>query len=862
MRNTFSDNDWERLKPQANILMPDGKSYKPNPIWDNFKKLSGNPNDDNVADTMAQSGLYPPFYPSIITDPAIKQTEEYCLMTVLALYWNNWNVYQNVYGNTERNRFIDNRNWSNGKQDMQAFMGGKKPMNNTDKNPLMKHLDFDPVTQQSKYRDIVVGYLEDLDFDIFATSLNPDAQAKKQNEYLNELVNLRNRHFNKQMDEKAGVQVSPQSNLKFPVTDESELDLYYQLGGAKEIFELQIELANQVVLNDSEFRDIKKMLLEDAFDTGRMIVDVIYDKDGRIKVKYVDPVNCGVEDYRGHYLKRPSKIWYMELKTVQQILMESHGQFSMEDMITICRMFENKFGNPVWNQSYVGWQTYVNTDATYAYFFYNWQIPVMYARWEEVDIYELINYKNANGIPIKTFLPHGKAAADYIRELPQYGPYAPYVPVVDDENQTEVPGLGGEVNTERLQYHRQYQATWIVNTKYIYDYGRVPFQARDPFNPRYTSCSTKYYRITQQPHAERIKPYVKKILLTAQKMDNVVARLKPPGWEIDISALENLTLGNGEKFTLKHNMEMWNETGDLLVKRKASGDILNQSKVESFVRPLSQADFFNYMQGLLAYINYCQGQIVDMTGLNEYMDASNPNPNTPVALARQAQQGTKNSLSQISSGFLYLCEKIALDVSDRVRLVVEATGEYSGYADALGGGLLDATSMKRVTKAVIPHRFGIKVQARATRAEREQFEQYVNQAFSNTATPEQGGLWVTDAMLITKRLRSGVNMELLRLEMNAIIKNRLAFLQKQRQDLIAQQTQGNKDAQAAAQDAATKAKQEETRLQMLLTSHNTDEAIRLAQATANIKGSVKLMTDRNKSDLKLREQMLGETIND
>ena len=838
MRDLFANNAFEDMKP---IL------GKPGTIWEAYR------NKDSAATVSKDNVERVPFQPVIFVDPAIKQTKEFSLRAVMAMYYNNWGITNNAFGNSERSRFIDNRAWSNGKQDMQSFMGGKKARNNEDKNPIMKHLDFDPVSQQSKYRDIVVGYLEDLDFDIVATSLNPEAQAQRENQYLNEIVNLRNRSFNKAADQKAGQPVSPPSTLKFQVTDEQELDLYFQLGGAKEIFELEIEIGNQVVLNDSDFKEIKKMLLEDAFDCGEMIVDVIYDKDGRIKVKYVDPCNRGREDFRGHYMKRPAKFWYMELKTVQQILMESQGQFDLDDMQRIAQMYENKFGNPTWNQSYSGWQTYVNTDATYALFFMNWQVPVMYARWEDLDVYNIITYSNVNGAEIKTFAPYDKSADAYIRDLSSYGPYAPQLPTLKEDGSTDV-GLGGKTNTQQLQYHRQYQCTWIVNTQFVYDYGRVPFQPRDPFNPRLSLSSIKYYRVTQQPLAERIKPYVKKILLTYQKIDNVIARLKPPGWEINVQGLENITLGDGTKFSVKHAFEMWNETGDLLVKRKAGGDILNQTQTDKFVTPLSQADFFNYMQGLIAYKNLCQEEIVNMTGLNEFMDASNPNPQTPVALARSAQQGTKNSLSQITSGLLHLCEKIALDVSDRLGQVIEYSGDYSGYADAIGSGMM---RIRKITKAVIGHRYGIKVEAKPSRAEREQFEQAVMQAFSNQASPEQGGLWVTDAMNITEKLKAGVNMKLLRLEMTSIIKNRLAFLQQQKTDMINQQVQGNNQSQAAATDAATKAKQEETRLQMLLISHQADEDIRVNSAVAPVKGSIKMQTDQNKANLKIRDKMFS-----
>ena len=438
----------------------------------------------------------PSYYPSIFASPEEKATKEYALEVCKAVYWNNWSTYQNAYGNSGRARMVDNRDWSNGNFNIQPFIGGKHSKGNRSKNPLMKQLDFDPVTEQPKYRDIIVGYLEELDFDITASSINPMAKAKKEDARIRELAILKAKQagITQQINEAAGRPMMPQTNLEFEPETQEQIDSYFNLGGFKEVAELEIELGNAIAQNDSDWKAIKKLLLEDAFDTGRMAIDIYYDKTGRVKYKYVDPVNCGVEDYRGHYLQRPLRIWYTELMSVHELLIDAGDQFTLAEAEAIAKCYENKFGNPVWNQSYQGWQYYVNTDSTYAYFWYNYKVPVMKVYWEELDYYST-----------ETEEKYGKSIS-----MP-----APYnaqsrVKVVHSKGETEE----RQVKVEKTAVHKYYTSKWIVNTDYVYDHGPVPFQARDPQDIRFALCPLKYYRVANQSIGERVKAFTKKIWMT------------------------------------------------------------------------------------------------------------------------------------------------------------------------------------------------------------------------------------------------------------------------------------------------------------------------------------------------------------
>jgi hypothetical protein len=776
----------------------------------------------------------PSYYPSVFASPEEKATKEYALKTAKALYWNNWNSAQNAYGNNQRSKWIDTRAWSNGQFDVQSFVGGRKPKGQRDKNPLLKHLDFDPVTEQPKYRDIIVGYLEELDFEIIATTINPAAKAKKEEKKIREIATLKAKQagVTQQLNQTAGRPMMPDTEMDFAPDSVDEIEMYYTLGGYKEIAELEIELGAEIVQNDSDWKAIKKLLLEDAFDTGRMAIDTEYDKTGRMKYKYVDMVNCGVEDYRGHYLKRPCRIWYVELVTVSELLIDSNGQFTMDEAEALAKMYENKFGNPVWNNNYTGWQTYINTDTTYSYFWYNYKIPRMKMYWEELDYYK----------QKETSMPkYGKKRVEPAsKENPEGGQSNP------------------DITFNEFGVHNYYTCKWIVNTDYVYDYGKVPFQARDPYDIRFALCPLKYYRVANQAPGERVKAYCKKIYMTWNKIDQEVASKIPSGYKINVRALENISLGQSETFTVKHAIELVNETGRLVYADEALADdfgrTIKKDPIEVFD---TSTPFKAAIEGWQMLINFYEERINKVLGFSDLMDGSTPNANMPATLAKLAVQGAKNSLSQIAGGLLDIAEKGATDVTERIRLIVQEQGEYSGYADALGTGLIEA---QRVTQAVVPHRFAIKIQAKPTAQEREKMKEYIAQSFASLATPQDGGLWVGDVLHFSQLVDSGTNMKLVRVMMEARQKENLKKVQEaQLQNIQAQGEINSKNTQDAEQ-AKLMAYSETKKIDLLYEQGLTAEIIKRTNAEVAAKTQAKLVDQEHKSGLKVNEEVVKSQL--
>jgi hypothetical protein len=781
----------------------------------------------------------PSYFPSVFAPPADKSKKEYCLQTAMAIYYQSWQRYQTPFGNLDRNRLIDNRMWSNGQFDVQAFMGGKNDQNRTDKNPFLKHLDFDPVTVMPKIQDIVVGYMEQLEFAVTATAVNPLAATDKENKRLQAMAELKGREFAQKMNQAAGREIAPKPNNQF--NSEEEIDTYFQMGGYKPIAELQIEVGNQIVMNDSDWPEIKKKLCEDAFNCGKLALDTVMTKNGRLKYKYVDVINCGVEAYRGHYLEQPSRIFYIEPMSVQQLLLDSQesGQpISHDEAMQIARMYENKYGNPTWNAYNQYDAPYVNTDNPLGYFWYQWKIPVMHVYWEELDVYKIVSVDKFGKTITKP--------ANYTDKTKTYM----------DTSKGEA--VEREKKVEDVYLHGYYHAKWIPATKYMWDYGKVPFQARDPFNPNRALCPLKYYRITNQPLAERIKPHAKNIYMAALKLNNEVAYIKPAGFMINIKALENISLGQGKTFTVEHAIEVWNEKGDIIYADEAIADEYGRTKGKIPVIPIDQRTMIDAIRRWIEVINFERAQIVEVTGINDFMNAANPNAETPFALAQLAQENSQNAMSQLLSGIMNLARYAALDTSARLQLIVEKFGAYDNpYGDSIGRNLLGVSS---VGAEIIPFRYGIKVSAMPTTQQKLAMKEAIRQSFQSMSSPEQGGLWVADMLEFEEMVDNNVPMKLIRLMMSLRQRQNMNKIQEQEIEKL----KVNEETQINITTNAAKTEIEKLTVAAQIAdksyTHKINEDIRFIQSQTLYKTENQLVTGDAKSQHKQVEKMLDAAL--
>ena len=230
----------------------------------------------------------PAFYPNEL-DPS-KKGKEYCLQFARAVYWTNWNSPSgNAFGNPRRNDWVENRSWAIGNPNVNRFIPMFSGLKDDGGNPAtFLNLDLKPVCFIPKFIDIIVSYLEKLEYDITANAVNPEAVDVKQEMKWKIYAAKKMQAWMQAQEATAGGQLFNTPTFDFDFGDKEELDLLFDMS-VKLDQELMMELGNDIVLNESKFPLMKRMILKDLATIGTAARETYVDRvTDRVKTRYIE----------------------------------------------------------------------------------------------------------------------------------------------------------------------------------------------------------------------------------------------------------------------------------------------------------------------------------------------------------------------------------------------------------------------------------------------------------------------------------------------------------------------------------------------------------------------------------------------
>lgn len=272
------------------------------------------------------------------------ESKEYYIKEVKASYYYNYtNAGVGYLTNARRLEFIQNRLIATGRNDLKGLITKIKGKYEDGKDVSYTNLDWESLKLVPKFRNIVIGKLEELEWDIVATAINPEAGAEKEAIRWKLWAEAEQAEWAKMMEDIAGTKLTEKTDTPIPIETKRDLDLVMNVA-FKHIYEIAIELGIEFVSNDNRWKMIRKMLLEDAFDLGRFAIDIIQNPiDGRVEWRYVDIVNLVAPDFRGHFLDTPERIGYFYTTTIAQLMTECpEGQITPEMVKMLASRFSAK----------------------------------------------------------------------------------------------------------------------------------------------------------------------------------------------------------------------------------------------------------------------------------------------------------------------------------------------------------------------------------------------------------------------------------------------------------------------------------------------------------------------------------------
>lgn len=288
----------------------------------------------------------------------------------------------------------------------------------------------------------------------------------------------------------------------------------------------------------------------------------------------------------------------------------------------------------------------------------------------------------------------------------------------------------------RDSYNNLYGCVWIVDTDYVYNYGKKTNQIRSTNSLRDVESNYTMYTLDYDSLMRQCIPILNNIQINWLQYQHHLAKSKPGGLAIEKRALGSVDLGNGQKLTSGQVLQMYAETGSYIyVGTDHNGRHYPFEPIRELRGGISDAAK-QHLDFIIIQIDILRS----ILGLNEVTDSSTPDPKIGKAVSEMLQYGTNNALASIYHGFISIYErtlrKISYLVPDSLRisnsnLRNDQTGEQN---NEFIKALQDTPFVE----------FGIKIEIGVTDEMRNRLTQHINASLKSNG----GVLLPEDAFII------------------------------------------------------------------------------------------------------------------
>jgi len=242
-------------------------------------------------------------------------------------------------------------------------------------------------------------------------------------------------------------------------------------------------------------------------------------------------------------------------------------------------------------------------------------------------------------------------------------------------------------NEERMIIRNElknvYQAMWVVDTDFIFNYGLKTDMQRQINSLKDTKLDYILYSTRFKSIIADVEPILDNIQINWLHFQHHLAQSKPRGIAIEKGAISMIEIGGkgGVKLSPQNILKMYAETGSYIYKgTDVNGRPMNYKPIEELQGGVSEAAQ-QHLNFIIANIDLLR----QILGINEVSDASSPNPELGKAVANLAMTNTNTALGDFYHAFSQLFvrtgQSVALLIPD-----AKSLGKSSGWAEALGDG--------------------------------------------------------------------------------------------------------------------------------------------------------------------------------
>ena len=694
-------------------------------------------------------------FPSDFINPKVKESKQYGLQYFKAMY----STWINRYGGEKKvDRYINNRKYAEGLQSTSKY---KDLLGLSDTSYM--NLNFSVVPIIPKYVDLLIGEFTNTDYRTIVSAIDPVSRTSYDKVRAEMISKMLLKPVNDAIKEIDGVGFGYDSKQAPEEMDEVLLHLQMNV---KLDTEIALEETIKFVHINNDIDEVKRKVYRDLIVLKKAAVTTYIDENRNIKIRYIDPVNLvhsysEKDDYSD--IRYWGEVMYMD---IFQLRRSANGELSEEDLFEIAKNSSDKHGNREFNYG-SSYNDYYNKSS-------NGNLCCDYD-----DFLIAVLDGEFHSINTKTFEEKENNYGGIYYNERNFG----YEPKQDAKKR----------KTTNVDIDYVYKGMWVIGTDFIFNYGVKTDMIRPKKNGVYTpdTCmsiimfSPDKYDDENKSLVERMVPHADEIQLISLKIQQLLAKLTPPGIAVDVNAVSNVFLGKGISNSPLDLQELYQQTGTYYYNGvNEDGSPMNRQPINPIANSMGNA-----LQELIQLYEFHKQQIRDITGINESRDAISMNKEMSVNLAKMSLANSRNSTKIISYSFEKIYNRLNKNLVYMIQDLVD-----SGDEDILNNviGKLSVDALKLV-KDISISEFGLFVESLPSEEERQLLEQNIQQTL---ATQE---LRIEDAIITRDIAKTSIK--------NA--NQYLVFRRKKYQQEVQQMNAANSQQNAMVQQQSLQAKGEQ-----------------------------------------------------
>lgn len=536
-----------------------------------------------------------------------------------------------------------------------------------------------------------------------------------------------------------------------------EIDLHMAMN-VKSSNALGMELLLENILQKNKKEKLIRKIYKDLVVLGKSAVKVYYDKEYNIKWRVIDPVNLVTS-----FTKEDD---YDDIKYAGEIIqvpvyeLAETGEFTEEQLFEMAKKAAGMNGNPDWQNGW-GKRYHASTFESGAPY-KSFKVRVLDCQWITTNYY--------------TYSALQKGSKRYFKK--------------ENFNYEQSPQARNRKDIYRKEPRCVYQAKWIIDTDFVYDYGRRKSEPRKKVNGQmlldtdldFVIFQPDMYDMDSKSLVELIIPYADQMCLIQLKMQQHYMKSKPSGSSIDVAGINNLIQGMGNLANdISDIKALYDQTGDIYYSSVDSEGkfIGNQQPIRPTAPDLA------VISHLIEAHEFYKRLIREIIGIAQSRSPVMMDKDVAVGEAKMALNASYNATRFIEHSFKEIMKKGVELSSLMIQDNIQYHGKKKEYSAVIGSSFVD--SMEIVAKIPLCE-FGTYLYISPDDQELMYLENNISIALG------AGSIKQSDAMVL--RRIGKVNPELAERYMTVFEKR--YNQEKQEQAVLAPQAQAQAQAEANA----------------------------------------------------------------